>query len=230
MPDSPTAISGVAQTIRSLVQPDRGRPLAGLPSLTDEQLRSVVLWMKEGKSNELIARTIVDLWGRCKATPWSELQHALYQFRERIFAKDIEITDNPELLFDPLAENATFCYELKEELRAWNEKIKTEVPSKAVLEHIGRLARLLADTIANHANIEAKLGKVAEGKDDGKSGQAGINIEKCQIVYNELAAPNMADFLGNVQRELEEIATKKAIPSRPRQNQLPAQTTKRRST
>lgn len=228
MPDTPTTTPGVAQTIRSLVQPDRGRPLAGLSTLTDEQLRSIVLWMKEGKSNELIARTIIDLWGRCTAIPWSELQHALYQFRERIFAKGIEIADNPELLFDPLAENATFVYELKAELRAWNERIKGGKPEKAVLEHIGRLGKLLADTIANHANIGAKIGKTGDNKGDGKSAQAPINIEKCQVVFNALASQNMPDFLGKVQRELEAIATKKATPVKPRPRQIDDESTKGR--
>jgi len=226
MPETPTTTPGVAQTIRSLVQPDRGRPLAGLPTLTDEQLRSVVLWMKEGKSNELIARTIIDLWGRCTAIPWSELQHALYQFRERVFAKGIEITDNPELLFDPLAENATFVYTLKKELEEWNEKAKDGDPSKSVLEHIGRLGRLLADTIANHANIGAKLEKVVDSKGDGKPGSSGVNIENCQIIYNTMADKSMPDFLGNVQRELEAIATKKPVAAKPRSRQIDSETTK----
>lgn len=216
MPDKPAEQSGTAtQTIRSLVHPERGRPLAGISTLTDEQLRQVVLWMREGKPNELIARTIKDYWGRCASVFQSELLNALYHFREKVFAKEIELTDEPELLFDPLAENASFVAELKEELRVWNEKAKDEEkPSKSVLEHIDRLGRLLADTIANHASIQVKLGKVVPA--DAPNNKPNIQIDKCQVIYNELSAPGMPDFLGAVSHALEEQARKKVLPGRKR--------------
>lgn len=216
MPESPLQNDGLAATIRSLVQPERGQTLP-IGVLSDDQLRSIVLWMKEGKSNELIGRTIVDHWGKCTGTNWYELQTSLKQFRERIFRADLNLDENPELLFDPAVENATFIKELQAELQIWKEKAKAD-PTKPILEHIGRLGKLLADTIANHANILMKLEKTEElaGNAGNSKGKGGINIDKCQIILNELSGAGMGDFVGAVATALESAAKTKGLPSKPR--------------
>jgi hypothetical protein len=200
MPGSPT--TEAALVLRSLVQPVSGRPLLLLTELTDDQLYQIILWFKEGKPNELIGRTVIDMWGKCSAVPWPEFMKDLVDFRKAAFSGTEPISEKIELLFDPLSENACFVRELWDKWRTAEEAAH----DKSTMEHADRLARILAETIANHATIQFKLGKTPTEQQVGTRGgdTTTIQIGEAKIIMGQLGGTEMPDFIKNVTARLEE--------------------------
>jgi hypothetical protein len=174
------------------------------------------MWMQEGKTNELIARTIRDLWGKCnkKDLPWLKFIGVLSDFRRETFAATAKTQTNQdaELLFDPLAENASLVKDLRAEYEEWTEKAKGD-PSKAVFEHLDRLGRLLGDTIANHASIQSKING---GSGPEKKGGSKVDIGTLNMVYNSISGDEMPEFFETVKAQIE-LSAKPLIQSQARQ-------------
>jgi hypothetical protein len=201
--------SAVAAQLRAIVQPKKGR-LSFLDSLSDAQLIQVAHWIRDGKANELIARTILDLWGLCTEIDSVDLNQSLTDLRKKILDGKERFIDELELIFDPLAENASLIRELQTEWRAWNQKAQESDADKTILEHADRLARLLSETIQNHASIQVKLADAKITKATGSNtGNSRVGIQGNMNVLVQLgSAKGVDDFFDVFKSGLQELATK----------------------
>jgi|GEM_PF-5270107 len=190
-------VRAAVQTLDSL----GGQPSV-LAKLSDAQLTQIMLWAREGKSNEALTRVIRHHWG-LKGS-FREIKLGIMALRSMTLG-DAAVPEEIVTDLDPLSENALLIHDLKKLFKKWNGlAMKTGDPVK--LDYAKSIGKQLSAAIKQHAEIQAKLGKVQPQEPQDKAGRGAVNIGKMNVLVQEASGEGMPDFLDNVSALLESAA------------------------
>lgn len=229
--------SAPAVALRALVDPsakggDRLPECVCLTELSDDQLIRIVQWIKEGRPNEFVARNIKDLWGKCFDVPWLSLLEAVSVLRKTTMTGTEPVHESVELLFDPLAENASLIVDLQTERRRLVAAIDKAIADKRPPDQIeplttrcDRLAKIIREAIADHSRMaaqKAETQQAAAAAAGPRRGVSPVNIGHANIIFNAFQSVGepgqMGDFLEIVASKIEQIDSSGNPPAGKRKN------------
>jgi hypothetical protein len=213
--------SELAPRLREIVSSAEGG-LLPLSALTDEQLVLAAKAIQRDWPIQLMAQQLYTYKVKSQGLTWSGLLELMPELKRRIkalFSADDDTGDRPESI-DPVSENAALIRDLRTEYDLWTVKVReAEAPTKAMMEHVARLGKLLQEAITHHATIRNKMGLVpgsGQGQGQGAHNAQGnlapsseltprsqFSAENMQVVFTGLSGNGMSDFLEAARSRME---------------------------